>query len=77
MYFNYRTNIALCYSQYYRVKINPHHVESVVLRAEPRLQTTVRQVGLESSIWHTQGWLKLILFHITMMSKQISQQKRN
>ena len=28
---------------------------------EPRLQTTVRQLGLESSIRHTQGWLKLIL----------------
>ena len=27
--------------------------------AEPRLQTTVRQLGLESSIRHTQGWLKL------------------
>jgi len=29
--------------------------------AEPRLQPTVRQLGLESSIRHTQGWLTLII----------------
>jgi len=32
-------------------------------QSEPRLQTTLRQHGLESSIRHTQGWLKLILFN--------------
>ena len=32
-----------------------------VISTEPRLQTTVRQLGLESYIRHTQGWLKLIL----------------
>ena len=31
--------------------------------AEPRLQTTVRQLGLDSSIRHTQRWLKLIIQH--------------
>jgi len=29
---------------------------------EPRLQTTVRQLGLESSLRQTQGWLKLIIY---------------
>jgi len=28
---------------------------------QSRLQTTVKELGLESSIRHTQGWLKLIL----------------
>ena len=36
---------------------------------EPRLQTTVRQLGLESSIRHTQGWLKLMLFYLFQRSK--------
>ena len=30
---------------------------------EPRLQTTVRQLLLESLLRHTQGWLKLIFCH--------------
>ena len=30
--------------------------------AEPRLQTKVRQLGLESYIRHTKGWLKLIIY---------------
>ena len=29
-------------------------------KKKPRLQTTVRHLGLESYIRHTQGWLKLI-----------------
>jgi len=33
------------------------------LTAEPRLQTTVRQLGLESSVGHTQGRLKLNISH--------------
>ena len=32
--------------------------------AEPRLQTTVRQLGLKCSIQHTQGWLKLIILYM-------------
>ena len=31
---------------------------------EPRLQTSVRQLGLESSLRHTQGWSKLIIYTI-------------
>jgi len=36
--------------------------------AEPRLQTTVKQLELESSIRHTQGWLKLIIFPLIICS---------
>jgi len=39
---------------------NPRCLTLSVNSAEPHLQTTVRQLGLESSIRHTQGWLKLI-----------------
>ena len=41
---------------------NPRYLTVSVNSTEPRLQTTVRQLGLESSIRHTQGWLKLIIF---------------
>ena len=41
---------------------NPRCLTVSVNSTEPRLQTTVRQLGLESSIRHTQGWLKLIIF---------------
>ena len=38
---------------------NPHSLTVSVNSTEPRLQITVRQLGLESSIRHTHGWLKL------------------
>ena len=41
---------------------NPRCLTVPVNSTEPRLQTTVRQLGLESSIRHTQGWLKLIVY---------------
>ena len=34
-----------------------------VSTTEPHLQTSVRQLRLESSIRHTQGWLKLSISH--------------
>ena len=37
---------------------NPRCLAVSVISAEPCLQTTVRQLGLESYIGHTQGWLK-------------------
>ena len=44
---------------------NPRYLTVSVNSAEPCLQTTVRQQGLEStSIRHTQGWLKLIFPNI-------------
>ena len=47
---------------------NVIHIElfmtTTTKKTEPRLQTTVRQLGLESSIRHTQGWLKLICLPI-------------
>ena len=33
-------------------------------KKKPRLQTTVRHLGLESYIGHTQGWLKLMALYI-------------
>ena len=44
----------------------------VVKLAEPRLQTTVRQLGLESSMQHTQGWLILIIFVQSIYLGEIS-----
>ena len=41
---------------------NPRCPTVSVNLAKPRLQNTVRQLGLESSIRHTKGWLKLILY---------------
>jgi len=43
---------------------NPRCLNVSVNSAYPRLKTTVRQRGLESSIRHTQGWLKLNIFHV-------------
>ena len=41
-----------------RNELSNHHCLAVsVNSAEPRLHTTVKQLGLESSIQHTQGWL--------------------
>ena len=39
---------------------NPRCLTVSVNSTEPHLQTTARQLGLESSIRHTQEWLKLI-----------------
>ena len=36
---------------------NPSCLTVSINLAEPRLLTTVRQLGLESPIRHTQGWL--------------------
>ena len=40
---------------------NPRCLTVSVNSTEPRLQTTVRQLGLERSMRHTQWWLKLIV----------------
>jgi len=40
---------------------NPRCFTVSVNSTEPRLQTTVRQLGLGSYIRYTQGWLKLII----------------
>ena len=40
---------------------NPRGLTVSVNSTQPRLQTTVRQLELESSTRHTQGWLKLII----------------
>jgi len=47
---------------------NPRCLNVSVNLAEPRLQTTVKQLELESSIRHTQGWLKLIIFPLIICS---------
>ena len=43
---------------------NPRCLTVPVKSTEPRLQTTVRQLGLKCSIQHTQGWLKLIILYM-------------
>ena len=50
---------------------------TLVASAEPRLQTTVRQLGLESSIRHTQGWLKLIIFVNILVSLHVYKNKKD
>ena len=44
-------------------KYPPPHLCRNKLSVEPRLQTTVRQLGLESSIWPDRGWWILTIFH--------------
>ena len=47
-----------------RNELSNHRCLTVSVNStEPRLQTTVRQLRLESSIRHTQGWLKQIVSH--------------
>ena len=48
---------------------NPRCFTVYVNSTEPRLQTTVRQPGLERSIRHTQGWLKLIFIINIMVAR--------
>ena len=41
--------------------------------SNPRYFTTVRQIELESYIRHTQGWLKLIMLHLSKLIKFVVQ----
>ena len=53
------------------------HFLTLTVSAESRLQTTVRQLGLESSIRHTQGWLKLIIFVNILVSLHVYKNKKD
>jgi len=43
--------------------------QEYITLAEPRLQTTVRQIALESSIRLIQWWLKLILNYLKWLER--------
>jgi len=47
---------------------NPRCFTVSVNSPESHLHTTVRQLGLESFIRHTQGWLKLIILDVFVLT---------